>query len=342
MAYLQDTYLDEYRLPYAEHKADLYEHRLANYGALEAFKADTSNLINASLLSEMKKAQGQTTTYPVIKTKDYTITTTRSCTKIENYNTSANVTVTFTTMRAGFHMVPSQYQYNQIGYMDDFKKKMDDMQKSMLASLDGTAYTTINAAISAVNNADGNPYPVVANTMVVPNADKEEFFNEAWAIMNQNNIFGDINVLASPRTNALIKHLGAQGVGNSTNYAYQFAGMDFKYSRNVSVATGYRDTIFLYPKGSLGFITWIDPDSRQNQQSYNVKWSTEYLPLLGFDVGLMYQDGCADNSTEVGNGYEASKYEAFTFSFDYAWVTAYNSDSTTYPGVIFKAAISQT
>jgi hypothetical protein len=64
--------------------------------------------------------------------------------------------------------------------------------------------------------------------------------------------------------------------------------------------------------------------------------------VLGIDVGMKYQDSCAENSAEAGSGYEASLQESFTFSFDYALVSAYNSDSATLPGVIYKAAISKT
>ena len=339
---LTATILDEYRLPYAQHKDDLYEHRLANYGLFEAYKEDTPNLLNAKLLSDMKMAQGQTTSIPVINRKDATVTSTRSCTKISHASTSAYVAVTFTTLRTGFHMIPSQYQHNYVGYMDDFRKKMLAVERAFLEDLDEASYTSINAARSTVNRAEDNPYPVVATTMRVPDADKEELFNEIHSIMKYNDIVGGFKAVGSPRTKSLIAHLSNQGSANATNYAYQFNGVNYKYSRNCTVATGDRDTVFFYADGSLGFVPWIDPDSRQNQQSHNVKWSTEYLPNLGLEVGLMYQDGCDDNSTEAGNGFEASKYEGWTWSFDYALVTAYNSDTATYPGTIFKAGISKT
>ena len=101
------TIFDEYRLLYNQQNADLYEHRLANYGLFEAFKEDTQNTLNARLLSEMKTAQGQTTSYPVINRKDATLSTTRSCTLVTYANTSAFVDVTFAVARTGFHMIPS-------------------------------------------------------------------------------------------------------------------------------------------------------------------------------------------------------------------------------------------
>ena len=150
------TVFDEYRLPYNQQKADLYEHRLANYGLYEAFKEDTPNTLNAPLLAEMKKAQGQTTSYPVINRKDATVTTTRSCTLISHASTSAFVNVTFTTARTGFHMIPSQYQYNFVDYMSDFSKKMLAVERACLETLDAAAYTAMNNARSQVNRADGN------------------------------------------------------------------------------------------------------------------------------------------------------------------------------------------
>lgn len=343
MAYLAATVLDAYRLPYADSALDQNEHRLSTYGVLEMFKNDTPNLVRADLLEMAKKADTHTTSIPVIKTKDYTITTTRACSVITNSNESAFVSLSFSTVRWGFHMVPSQYANNYIAYQDDFNRKLNDSCKKVLATLDAACYTKLNTDKSVVNNAAGNPYTVSGDTMIVPKADETLFLNELESIMMQNDHNGPYNIIASPRFAALVRYLNAQGVANATNTAFQVMGYNVGYSNRVLVAGGDRDTVFVSPVGSLGFIPWVDPDSRQNQTAISGKvWSEEFLPLLGFNVGMMYQDSCADNSTEAGNGFEASKQEGFTFSFDYALLTSYNSDSATYPGSIFKAAISLT
>ena len=342
MSYLATTIMDEYRLPYANTQADQHEHRMANYGILEGFKEDTPNLVDVNMISGNKTYQDQTTSYPVIKRTSYTISTTRSCTAIAKYRESAWVNVTFATMRSGFKMIPAEHEYNVLKYMNIFKRQMDDMQRDFNAALDALAYTTINSAISAVNNADGNPYNVVSNVMQVPADDQELYFNEIGGVFKQNDFTNtDLKFICSPRIDPMIRHLGAQGSGNSTNLAYQFMGYDFKYSRNVAVEATDRDTIFAYAPGSLGFVTWIDPDSRLGSKTHDRIWSVEPMPLLGFDVGMLYTDGCDDNSTVAGNGMEASKYESFIFSFDYAFITAYNSDSTTYPGSIYKSAFNK-
>lgn len=343
MAYLAATVLDSYRAQYSQQQMDKHEHRASIYGALDAFIMDTPNLVNAAELEAAKMAQDHAVTIPVLKKKTFTTTTTRSCTGLTNSNVSAYVTPSWATKVVGFHMVPSQYGDNYIKYQDDFNKKILDLQIHLLAELDTLAYTNLNTNKSAVNNADGNPYTVASNTMAVPYSDREQFFNEMESIMTQNDLLGPYNVVGSPRLNALVRHLANQGAGNDVNYTYEFMGYRFMYSNRVTVAAGDMATAFIMPTGSLGFLTWIDPDARMGNRAPDGKeWSTIYLPLLGFEVGLLYQGTCGDNSTEAGNGFEASMIENFNFSFDYSFINAYNSDSATYPGTIFKAGISKT
>ena len=344
MAYLTDTVLTEYRQKYDESKLDAHDHRLSNYGILAAFQDDTPNLIQASALEENRTSEDRATKIPVIKRKDFSGTraTTRSCTAIENYNTSALVTASWTTYANGFHMIPSQYKNNDIGYMADFTRKMNDLQRDALVFLDGLSYTKLNTDKSVVNNAEDNPYALDSDTMTIPNADKSLLFNELEQIMKQNDLPAD-RIVASPRFNALVNELSNQGVSNEKNYAFQFGGYNLYYSNRVTVDALYRDTFFVMPNGSMGFMTWVDPDSKANETSLSGKeWRKVNMPLLGFDVGLLHQDACADNSTEIGGGAEASKTEYFSFSFDYSFLTAYNSDSATLPGSIFKGRIMST
>jgi len=97
------------------------------------------------------------------------------------------------------------------------------------------------------------------------------------------------------------------------------------------------------PSGSLALLTAIDPDSRRGHSSTDGKqWSTMTLPLLGIEVGVLYQSTCSDASTAIGTGFEATLSESWMFSFDYSFNVAYNSDSTTYEGPIHKFRLSKT
>ena len=339
------TRLDEYRLAYDRSNLDAWEHRLSNYGVLATYQKDTPVTIPGyQELVDNRTHQLRTVSIPVLQRTTFTTASTRTCDALTHEMTSAYVTPSWTTLKVGFNMTPAEHKNNYIKYQDLFNKKMTNMQRDLLAALDTLAHTSMNGNISAVIAATNNPYAVVANALIVPDADNELFFNELGAIMEQDDFPGsDLNVVASPRASALVREYSSQGTSNAENRVFQFGGYEFAYSNRVTVAGTDRDTVFAMPKGSLAFLTDIDPDAEMGHSSTKGhEWSTTHLPMLGFDVGLIYQSACADKSTALGTGYEATLSESFHFSFDYSFTTAYNSDNTTYSSPIHKARLTLT
>ena len=337
------TFLNEYTLAYNKSKIDAHEHRLSTYGAYETFRKDTNNLIpGAQELIAGRTTEQRTARIPVINRATYSTGSSRSCSAKTEENTSTFVTPSWTTVVAGFQMIPSQYEANYLTFQEDFNRKMIDVQRTLLAALDTAAYTHLNSVKSAVNNADGNPYTVVSDAMVVPEEDQELYFNELPAIMEQNDLPGQQNVVGSPRLQALVREYSMQGTSNAENRGFQFGDFNFAYSNRVSVATGMRDTVFSMPIGSLAYLSWVDPDSRLRHESGDGKeWMPVMLPLLGHEVGLLVQSTCADKSGTV-SGLEATLVQSWAFSFDYSFNSSYNSDSTTLPGSVFRANFSKT
>ena len=337
------TFLDEWALDYSKSNLDANEHRVSTFGAFDTFRRDTPNLIPG--YTEFVAARGlqdRVVKIPAIVRSAFTAGSARSCTAETEENTSAQVTPTWTTITAGFQMIPSQYEANYISYQADFNNKMRATERLLATTLDTAAYTHLQANRSAVNNADGNPYTCVSNAMVVPEEDAQLYFNELGAIMEQNDLPGQQNVIASPRTQALVREYSSQGTSNAENRAFQFGDYSFAYSNRITVATSDRDTIFSMPVGSLAYLSWIDPDARLGHKSGDGKeWMTVMMPLLGHEVGLLVQSTCADKSS-VASGLDATLVQSWSFSFDYSFNSAYNSDSTTYPGSIFKACVSKT
>lgn len=336
------TRLDEYRLAYERSNLDAHEHRMSSYGAYETFKQDTPNLIPGynELIAE-RAAEVRTVSIPVINRKEsWNNGAARTCSALTAENTSAYSTPSWTTLKVGFSMYPAQYRNNYIGYQADFNNKMMAMQRYVLETLDTAAYTHLNTNRTAVNDADGNPYTVTGNSMIVPAADNELFLNELGQIMEVNDFPSEgINVISSPRFSALVREYSAQGTSNAENRVFQFGGYNFAYSNRVTVSSSaYRDTVFATPQGSLGFLSWVDPDADMGHESSDGKeWSRQSLPLLGIDAGLLFQSTCSDKSTALGTGYEATMTESYHFSFDYSFVSAYNSATGTYAGAIFKS-----
>lgn len=340
---LTPTLLNEFTLAYERSNLDVHEHRLSRYGAYETFLRDTPNLIPGwQEFVEGRSTESRTARIPVIKRATYSTASARSCTAETKENTSAFVTPSWTTIKTGFQMVPSQYVGNYIKEQADFNRKMEDVQRTFLAVLDLGAYTHLNANKSQVNNADGNPYTVVANAMAVPEADNNLFFNELGAIMESNDVGGLQNVVGSTRLEALVRQYSSQGTSNAENRVFQFGDYSFAYSNRVAVSTGDRDTVFSMPIGTLAYLPWIDPDARARHESGDGKeWMPVSLPLLGHSVGLLVQSTCADKSS-LASGLEATLVKSFQFSFDYSFVSSYNSDAATLPGSIFRANFSKT
>jgi hypothetical protein len=324
---------------------DAYEHRRSIYGAFQTFLSDTPNLIPGyQELLIGHKYYGQTTSIPVINRATYSTSAARACTRKTAQNTSTFVDITFTTIETGFMMIPAEYEANYIKYQADFNRKMEDVQRTFLATLDTAAVTNLNTNKSAVNNADGNPYTVASNIMIVPNEDNDLFFNELGGIMLQNDFNGPFNVVGTPRVRSLVNELQAQGAGNSENRSFQFGELSLAYTRSITVPTGYRDVTYSMPVGSLGFLSWVDKDAQMNHKSGDgYEWYEQLLPLLGFNVGVLYSSTCADKAAAGSlTGLEATLQESWMFSFDYAFVNAYNSDASTYPGTIYRADFSKT
>jgi hypothetical protein len=338
MAYLAATVLDSYRAQYAGF--DNYEHRASRYGCLSAFMADTPNLLNADEIVKAKQAQAHATTIPVINRKTFSTGSSRTCDVQSGSNVSAFVTLSWTTITVGFHMVPSQYSNNYVKYQDDFGRKMRDAQIALGSALDTAAYTYLNTNKAQTNNSEF--YTVTSNVMQVPYADRVVLFNNLEGVMGSNDLYGPFNVVCSTQMSSMIRELSNQGSTNGTNYAYQFMGYNMYYSNRCTVADGDFGTVFCMPIGSLGFMAWIDPASRAGEQNGYQEWGIIPLPDLGIEAGLFYQASCADNTTEAGTGYDATLKESFLISFDYCFIYAYNSSPTTLPGTIYKAAIAKT
>ena len=339
---LAATRLDEYRLAYEKSNLDASEHRMSNYGAFETFVQDTPLLIPGyNDLIANRTAEVRTIAIPVINRKEsWNNGTSRTCSALTGENTSAYVTPSWSTLKVGFSMYPAKYRNNYIGYQADFNNKMMAMQRYVLETLDTAGYTHLNTNRTSVNDADGNPYTVTDTSMIVPAADNDLFLNELGQVLSTNDFSSEgVNVVSSPRFQALVREYSSQGIANAENRVFQFGGYNFKYSNRVTVSSSaYRDTVFAIPQGNLGFLSWVDPDADAGHMSSDGKeWSRQFLPLLGFDAGLLFQSTCSDLSTSYGTGYEATLTESYAFSFDYSLISAYNSATGTYAGPIFKS-----
>jgi hypothetical protein len=141
--------------------------------------------------------------------------------------------------------------------------------------------------------------------------------------------------VGSYRLRSLVDWYINQGAGNSTNTSFQFNDYNFAFSNQTSIGTSYHSVAYAIPEGSLAYLQWVDIDARMGHKSGDGKeWYVQELPLMGQQVGVLYQSSCADKSSLL-TGLEASLMENFTFSFDRAFTSSYDATISTDAGVIF-------
>lgn len=344
MAYAT-TVLDEYRLSYEKSNLDAHDNRFSNYGAYATFLKDTPNLIPGYAEFVAGRASAaRTVSIPILSRETLSTAAVRSCTPTYNQGTSAYVTPSWTTVEAGFMMVPSEHQGNYISEDAAFLHQLKAVEKAFLLNADTAAVAYLVANLTYADAAKGNPFFQTAYYMQVPLAFHDTFFQDLKDIMFANDIDADagINIVGSHRVRGLVEYYSNQGAGNTTNLTFQYNGFDFAYSNRCAIGTALLGVAYAMPKGSLAYLSWVDIDARLNNKSGDGKeWYQEELPLLGHKVGVLYQSSCADKSSLL-TGLQATLMENYSFSFDRAFTSSYDATITTDAGVIFGIEFAKT
>jgi hypothetical protein len=334
---LATTVLDEFRLSYDQSELDAFTNRLSEYGAYKTYLKDAPNLIPGyQEFVNGRASAARTTSIPIFNKQTLTTNSVRACTAKTAQPTSAFVTPSWTTVETGFMMVPAEHAGNYMSYQNTFNLQAKSVEKAFLADADTDAVTDLIASLNAYIGAEDNPFAVTSDYLQVTAAYHDTFFDEFQAILMADDYPTDaINIIASPRVKTIVNYYTNQGVGNSANTSYQFGPYSFAYSNRVTISTAYLGTAYGAPKGSLAYLSWVDIDSRMGHKSGDGKeWFVQELPLLGHNVGVLFQSTCADKSSLL-TGLQASLTESYSFSFDRAFVTAADAIATPDAGMIY-------
>jgi hypothetical protein len=293
---------------------------------LSLTKRDTPNLLSTQEIIKARGNASRATKIPVLQKIAYTTGSVRSCTGETKSSVSALVTLSWVTKTGGFHMVPVQYQNNEIGYIEDFKHKLQQLELQWAKEIEAAIYTKMDAVKSTTFTAQNAPFEFIGNVIQVPAKSQSTYLSKLYASLYQDDFNSPFNIAASPGLMPINNYFAAQGGQNAVNTLFQFGDYSFDYSNRVTPSGGADATFFVMPTGSIGILDWIDPDSRAGTRiSEGNYWDKFDLPMLGMQCGLHYQMACGDNSTETGAGNEASATENFNFSFDYCLVSPYIS-----------------
>jgi len=327
-----------------KNRLDKNEDRSSRYGALTTFVAQTASA--ESILSDevqglIKESFGNSVEIPVIDSEAVTIGDTRSCSVVDSENTSNIITLSFTTYAWGFSMVPAQHYNNDVKYQQDFERKFRRYWNQFQADLDNQCIAQMEADKNQFFPTEiTSYYPEVAGALQVPQAEKEDFYNQLGSIMQEMDFYdGGFDVVHNPREAANVRRYAAQGSGNSTNLAFQLPGYAYSQTNRITNGTGVESTLYSFQQGSVAIQNRNDADSILGSSVGEViEWDEIEVPLEdggSMMIGSKYSKSCADESAKQGGASEASLREEFQFSTDVVTITAYNSDAVnTYSPVV--------
>lgn len=340
--------------PMYEGVFDKNELRRTQAGALEVFANDTNDM-NGILTPRVKEAIMNSfgrkggVIIPVIDGKTVTIGNTRSCVVALDENNSQEVLLTFSTYAWGFTMHKAQYAQNEVGYIDDWNRKMNNYLVQLFKDMDSQCVDQLELDKNQAYSVDiTNIYPELADALRVPLDEHEDAYNNIETIANVNDFEADFNVVASQTHKPLIKFLNNQGEANDINRSFQFGPYSYNYTNRISSGAGVKSTSYVIPKGTVAIMNRNDWDSKMKNKSTDGKqWDEVVLPMgpdmngeSGMKVGSIYHSSCVDAVAELGTALggisEASLKEMFMFSTDVVTVTAYNRDRSTLAGPIQK------
>lgn len=323
---------------------DKYENRGSKYAAWDAFVDDT-NSIDSILSPEVKQMiensfgrQGGVQ-IPVIDNEDVTIGSVRSCTIGDDENTSQMYTLTFVTYVWGFTMYPNQHEHQLVGYEADFMAKMKKYMNKLFQTWETACVAQLEADKNQHYTTDiTNIYPTLADALRVPQAGKNDMYNQVGVIRDLQDFYPDsTRVIAGSTHRSLVNRYRAQGPGNDENDAFQFDdAFRWYFTNRIQNGAGVQSTAFVVPEGTLAVYNRNTPVARKRQSSTDGRqWEEVQIPFRGPDgnamrVGSQYFSTCADAQaalgTTLGGITEADLKELFIFDTEICYLTAYNSD----------------
>lgn len=336
------TRLQEVRVAYPN-GFDKQENRGQKYGLLDLALMNArmpQGLVSADLQAKARNSWGRALKIPSLTPISSANGTGLSCTFSDTVPISALTAVTFATISNGFQMRPVLNKQNDITYDQTFANLYTNAIRSIAKAIDILGDTTLTANIATAAEygsaylGGGNKYgALVANVIQVTLAQQGLFFNDLKDILATDDIEDEtLDVIGSTNLRGALKNIASQGAQNATNTNFQFdSEYDFRYSnRVIATPTTSNSSFFVMPKGSIALLSQNSPTNLAGHTTGDGKaWGVLDDPMLGITMDTLFEDKCADVSSETGNAKDtADVLEGFQFAVHIALITPYSNFAT--------------
>lgn len=327
---------------------DKWEDRPSQAGALDFFIQDTINpagIISEDMQTKARQAFSRDLKVPVI---DYdggiSIGNTRSHIIADSENASAFYNVTFVTYTFGFTQAPTLYINNEIDGQRDFNRKMQKYTNLLVKTMDTACIAALDTNKTRVFG-DNLGYDTTGNVLGFTLAQEQKALGALDPIMNSNDFYGGLHIIGNRGVQHLVERLAEKSTYNSENKTIQYLDKRLHYTNRIANAANHGATMFAVNEGSVGLLFRYDREAEAGtiSQHSGYTWGIQQIPFLGLPMGTMEYESVGNYSGLAGAAsadmLAARKYH-FGFSFDVAYVVAYNSDLATIASPIIKADIA--
>lgn len=344
---LLNTRLLELRV--ASPMLDKWTNRPSQYGAFDGVMVgndEPESVISADLLAQAARAVGRDVKVPVFDSESVSIGNTRSVTISDSENTSQLYTVSFTTYAWGFTSTPSLFLNNEIGQQQDWNRKFLKYLYKFAETLDSAALSALSTAKSQVFGDLLGLYTNVGNTIVVPNAQKDEILGDLTSIMGANDFYGaPYRIVGNMGLQSLVNKMSEYSAYNDKDKTIQWLDKRFHYTNRLANDTGYIASGYIINPGSVGMLFRHEADALLGTLLPDgSEWAIDTLPLLNIPIDTYFYYGRVDASSLAGAAsahLTRTAKEYYGFSIDVAFVTAYNTDLATYANPIARFAVAE-
>ena len=226
-ATLINTLMQPLRSQYAP-RFDKNELRESRYGALRFYQEESSArpIFDQETINNIMKSYGNSVVVPVLDAQTVTVSNTyaRTCAIVDSENTSDLVTLTFASYGWGFSMTPATHFNNDIAYQTDFDRKLKKYLVQYATELDNLCIASLEADKNQLATGLTDYYAIVAGALQVPQAEKDDFYNQIESLMSSIDFYETAHIIASTKHMPVIRRDMNQGGSNSINQSFQFSG----------------------------------------------------------------------------------------------------------------------
>lgn len=143
----------------------------------------------------------------------------------------------------------------------------------------------------------------------------KRFFSRLRSAMRQNYFGNMIDIIADSLMSVNVEFLAAQGAGNSTNYGYQFQGVNIAESIELTDSNYAEGVVIAMPSGSVGALNWIPKQNRTGWGDYmSTVGGFGTFSFLGYQFAVHAWAAQADTSASNGNAQDVAMH--FEVSLD--------------------------